>query len=336
MRVDRATAAEWIREVAADRWDEALAGRGFTRAATALSYTRKVADGGRQSLLLDLSTGPDGGRLSLRATVAFASVAKLAIRLLGPAAGAFGKSNVVDMGLLDTLDPSAPMWVFGTRAELDALAPEVDRYLLDPMVSYLDARVTVTAFTAAKRAEWLATEDPRRPSRFPVVVAAGEFVLGEPGQALATLERAYPAGSPGRTEYASAFAVAREIAPEATPAAAPAGPPLTFELTTVNSLLGIPVPNPGPDQIERVARNLTEDRFAATLQRSDGAYVQVGIGPKTGTAPGFYALEHRDGPDGEHLRADTDDQDEAVLFLQRFRAGDENWRAHHEWRRLEL
>jgi hypothetical protein len=335
MTTDRATAASWVRDVAADRWDAALAGRGFTRSAGALAYTRKVADGGRQQLVLDVSARSGEFQLSVRATVAFASVAKLAIRLLGPAAGAFGKSNVVDMGLLDTLDPSAPMWVFGSKAALDALAPEVDRYLLDPMVSFLDARATVAAFTSAKRAEWLATEDPRRPSRFPVVVAAGEFVLGEPGQALDTLERAYPAGSPGRTEYASAFAVAREITPEATPAPAPAEPPLTFELTTVNSLLGIPVPNPGPDQIERVVRNLDEARFAATLQRSDGVYGQVGIGPKTGTAPGFYALEHRDGPDGEHLRADTDDQDEAVLFLQRFRAG-ENWRADHEWRRLEL
>ncbi|WP_433374652.1 hypothetical protein ACQPZX_04435 [Actinoplanes sp. CA-142083] len=335
MTTDRATAASWVRDVAAGRWDKTLAERDFTRSAGALAYTRKVADGGRQQLVLDLSARSGEFQLSLRATVAYASVAKLAIRLLGSRAGAFGKSNIVDMGLLDTLEASAPMWVFSSPEGLAALAPQVDGYLLDPMVSYLDARATVAAFTEAKRAEWLAAEDPARPSRFPVVVAAGELTLGEPAKALATLERAYPAGTPGRAEYAEAFTVARELAPDAQAPPASAAPVLTFELTTANSLLGIPVPNPGPDQIERVVRNLTEDRHYTVLQRSDGVYAQVGIGLKTGSAPGSYALEHRAGPEGEHLRADTTDQDAAVLFLQRFRTGDD-WRGHHEWRQLEL
>jgi hypothetical protein len=110
----------------------------------------------------------------------------------------------------------------------------------------------------------------------------------------------------------------------------------SYQLTTVNSLLDIPVPNPGPDQIERVVRNLNEVRFAVLVERSDGCYAQIGIGPSAGAAPGVYALEHRAGPDGEHLRADTTDQDEAVLFLRRFGAGDDAWRGDHVWRRLEL
>ncbi|MFI5890677.1 hypothetical protein ACIA5D_11230 [Actinoplanes sp. NPDC051513] len=380
MTVDRATATAWIREVAADRWDAALAAQGFTRAATALTYTRKVADGGRQRLQLDLSVrppaAPDSFQLTVRATTAFPTVAKLAIRLLGSTAGAFGKSDVVDTGLLDTLAPASPMLLFRAREELEALP--VERYLLDPLVLYLDERKTVAALTEAKRAEWLATDqNPQYPSRFPVIVAAGELALGRRPEALATLQRAYPDGSPGRREYAEAFAELDSLAELGGPAEphrpaelhgsaelrgpaelhgpaephGPAGPhgpaakaaaaggspsPLTFALKTVTTLSLPPVPNPGPDQLERVVRGLNEERFFALLERSDGAYAQVGFGPKAGAAPGIYALEHRAAPEGEHLRAETGNQDEAVAFLQRFRAGDDGWRAHHEWRRLEL
>jgi len=342
----RATAAEWVREVAADRWDSLLAAQGFGRSATALDYVRKVADGGRQRLHLDLERRSEGIHLSLRATVAFPTVAKLATRLLGSAVGAFGRANVVDMGLLDALDAKSPMWVFDSREQLLALAPEVDRYLAEPMVSYLDARATVAAFTEAKRAEWLAAARPGSTSNYPIVVAAGDLALGHPEAALSLLEQAYPPGTRGREEYAEAFAVMRELAPAAsstaagasvssTAAGASASPPVGFELSTVNSLVGIPVRNPSPEQVERVVRNLNGDRFATVLQRSDGVYAQVGTGSKAGVGPGAYALEHRDGPAGEHLRADTTDPDEAVRFLQAFRAGDD-WRGAHDWRRLEL
>jgi hypothetical protein len=328
-------AAAWVREVAADRWDPLLAAQGFGRSATGLDYVRKVADDGRQRLHLDLERRAEGLHLSLRATVAFPSVAKLALRLLGSAAGGFGKANVVDMGLLDTLDPKAPMWTFESREGLAALAPEVDGYLLDPMMSYLDARATVAAFAEAKRAAWLAAARPGGTGNHAVVVAAADLALGEPGKALSILHQAYPPGTPGREEYAEAFAAVRELAPGAEPSEPPAPPTLRFELTTANSLVAIPVPNPGPDQIERVVRNLDEDRFYTLLQRSDGVYAQVGVGPKAAAGPGGYALEHRDGPAGEQLRADTTDQDEAVRFLQRFRAG-EDWRGAHTWRRLDL
>jgi hypothetical protein len=340
MTTDRATAAAWVREVAADRWDPLLATQGFGRSATGLEYVRKVADDGRQRLHLDLERRAEGIHLSLRATVAFPSVAKLALRLLGSAAGGFGKANVVDMGLLDTLDPKAPMWTFESREGLAALAPEVDGYLLDPMMSYLDARATVAAFAEAKRAAWLAAARPGGTGNHAVVVAAADLALGEPGKALSILHQAYPPGTPGREEYAEAFAVVSELAAETSgqpgaPVQPEASPTLRFELTTANSLVAIPVPNPGPEQIERVVRNLNEDRFYTLLQRSDGVYAQVGVGPKAAAGPGEYALEHRDGPAGEQLRAATTDQDEAVRFLQRFRAG-EDWRGAHTWRRLDL
>jgi len=125
------------------------------------------------------------------------------------------------------------------------------------------------------------------------------------------------------------------LAPGVERSEPPTPPPLRFELSTANALVGIPVPNPGPEQIERVVRSLNEDRFYTLLQRSDGVYAQVGVGPKAAAGPGVYALEHRDGPTGEQLRADTTDQDEAVRFLQSFRAGDD-WRGSHDWRRLDL
>ena len=337
MSTDRATATAWVREVAADRWDEALAARGFSRAATALVYTRKAADAGRQSIHLDLSVRHGEFQLSPRATVAFPAMAKLAVRLLGSTADGFGKSGVVDMELLDILDPTSPMLLFATQAALAALAPQVERYLLDPMVPWLDERTTVAAVTEAKRAQWSrAYQHPDRPSRFPVIVAAGELAQAESAKALATLELAYPEGSPGRREFAEAFAELRALAPDVeAPRPAVSAPALSYQLSTATSLPGVTVPNPGDGQIERVVRNLNEERFFVLLQRSDGAYAQVGIGPKAGVGPGVYALEHRSGPEGEHLRADTTDQDEAVRFMQRFRAGDE-WRAGHDWRRLEL
>ncbi|MFF5291561.1 hypothetical protein [Paractinoplanes globisporus] len=326
MTTDRATATAWVREVAADRWDAALAARGFTRAAAALVYSRKVADDGRQRLHLDLSVRHGEFQLSPRATVAFPSIAAEATRLLGPSAA--DKSGVVDMELLDILDPGSPMLLFGTRDDLTALP--VERYLLAPMVPWLDERTTVAAVTEAVRAR--ADRHPGNPGRFPVIVAAGELAQGNPGGALATLERAYPEGSPGRTEYAAAFDEVRALAPGATPEPPPPAA-LSYQLTTANSLVGVPVPNPGPDQLERVVRRLNEERFYALLERSDGVYAQVGFGPKSGAAPGAYALEHRA---GVHLRADTTDPDAAVRFLQRFRAGDDTWRDGHEWRRLEL
>ena len=54
MTTDKATATAWVRDLAADRWDAALAGHGFARAANSVVYTRKVADRGRQRIHLDL------------------------------------------------------------------------------------------------------------------------------------------------------------------------------------------------------------------------------------------------------------------------------------------
>ncbi|WP_229072098.1 hypothetical protein [Actinoplanes sp. DH11] len=96
------------------------------------------------------------------------------------------------------------------------------------------------------------------------------------------------------------------------------------------------VHDPDDDQLERAARGLGSDNFYALLERSDGHFAQVGYGASAGAPPGVYALEHRAGRDGEHVRAETPEVAEAIRFLLEFRAGEESWRTRHAWRLLSL
>ncbi|MEU8237848.1 hypothetical protein AB0C07_06365 [Actinoplanes missouriensis] len=96
------------------------------------------------------------------------------------------------------------------------------------------------------------------------------------------------------------------------------------------------VHDPAEDDLERVVRGLGSDNFYALLERSDGHFAQVGFGASAGATPGTYALEHRAGRDGDHVRAETPDVTEAIRFLREFRSGDETWRRRHTWRLLSL
>ncbi|WP_433300812.1 hypothetical protein ACQP2F_04325 [Actinoplanes sp. CA-030573] len=338
----------WVRDVAADRWDSALAPHGFRR--TGVTYSRKIP-GGRQRLHPALIRH-GGLRLSLRASVAFPAVAREVAALTdSPVA----KSDIVDMALLDTLAGDPPWLSFGSADELAGL--EVERYLLDPLVPWLDRRMSVAALVAAQRAEIRVEPYNGWVGQLPMVVAAGLLVLDDPEEALRVVESAYPVGVRDREAYAAGLArlesqagrpadrVGRFGRPQRRPgpgrsASADAGrtgrsatPSATYRLKARTTLSLPPVVDPGPEQLARVVHRLDEERFFAVLERSDGVYAQVGFGPKAGAAAGVYALEHRDSD--AHLRAETPDRDEAVRFLHRFRAGDD-WRAGHAWQTLHL
>lgn len=213
MITDKAAAAALVRELAAAHWDAALAERGFTRPASSLAYARKVSDGGRQRIHLDLAVrppyAPNAFHLSLRCSIAFAEMAKIGAEMFGRMAGGFGKSGTVQIEPLDLVDPASKMILFTSAAEAGALAPVVLRYLTGALVPHLDERTSLSALTEANRRSLAASGmEPGDVGRLPVVIAAGQLAMGDPGGALRTLESAYPAGSPGRDLYREAFAVA--------------------------------------------------------------------------------------------------------------------------------
>jgi hypothetical protein len=213
MLTDRATAMGWIRDVAASRWDAALADHGgFTRAANALTYARKVSDGGRHRIHLDLIVRPPYARdsfyLYLRGSVAFPTVAQVSARMLGSRAGTMAKTGIVDLGLLELLAPDSPWFLFASAEQLEEFAPEIERYLVDAIVPYLDQRMTIAELTAAKLRDWAASgAAPGDVGPVAVFVAAGQLAMGDAPEALRTLETAYPAGTRARENRAEAFAV---------------------------------------------------------------------------------------------------------------------------------
>jgi hypothetical protein len=213
MMTDRATATAWVRDLAARRWDAALAGRaGFTRAANATVYTRKVSDGGRQRIHLDIyvrpSYAPHAFHLSLRCSVAFPEMAKAGAQMFGEHASGFGKSGTVHISPLDLIVSSPTMMFFASAQEIEALGPVVERHFVDVMVPYLDQRMSVAALTDTNLRAWDGSgAEPGDVGRLPVIVAAGQLALGEARQALQTLETAYPEGTGARERYADAFGV---------------------------------------------------------------------------------------------------------------------------------
>jgi hypothetical protein len=128
MIADKATAAERVRHLAGIRWDAALADRGgFGRRATSLLYVRKVADGGRQRIHLDVLLRPGGEplrfHLAPRVTIAISAMADVGARLLGSRTPGFGKSGTVDIVPLELIADDSPMLLFSTAEQLDDLAP---------------------------------------------------------------------------------------------------------------------------------------------------------------------------------------------------------------------
>jgi hypothetical protein len=211
---EKATAATWIREeLAAARLDGGLRASGFRRGATSLAFSRQVPDG-KQKIHLDLLVrpryAPDSFHLTLRATVHFPAMARIVVAMLGPHAVGFGKDGLVDNASLGEIVRNPPMFLFQTPGELRALAPDVERYVVDRMVPHLDERDSIEKLTALNLRRW---EENRSSSdvagRQPVVIAAGLLAAGDRDGAARTLETGYPDGSGERDQYRDAFAAVR-------------------------------------------------------------------------------------------------------------------------------
>jgi hypothetical protein len=63
--------------------------------------------------------------------------------------------------------------------------------------------------------------------------------------------------------------------------------------------------DPDAEAIGRVLVRLSKDNYYAVLNRADGWYVQVGVGERAGTRPGWYVLERREGSPDSHFRTES-------------------------------
>ena len=121
---------------------------------------------------------------------------KIGVQMLGENAGGYGKSGTVHTGLLNLIAPGSPMFLFASAEQLDAFAPDIERYLVDAMVPYLDQRMSVAELTAAFLRQWADSGvAPGDVGRVAVFGAAGQLAMGDAREALKTLETAYPAGT---------------------------------------------------------------------------------------------------------------------------------------------
>jgi hypothetical protein len=93
--------------------------------------------------------------------------------------------------------------------------------------------------------------------------------------------------------------------------------------------------DPDHDVIRRVLRHLNRDNYYAVLTRSDGWYLQVGVGERAGTRPGSYALERREGSPERHFRTELTDIEEAVRAFIAFME-DESFLRRFAWRQHPL
>ena len=104
---------------------------------------------------------------------------------------------------------------------------------------------------------------------------------------------------------------------------------------TLSSARLAPVPDPDEALLELTVRGLSADNFFVVLERSDGWFVQVGVGRRAVAADDTYALEFQDGTPEGHFRCETTDLAQAARLLREFRAGDDRWRHRHPWRPLQ-
>jgi hypothetical protein len=94
--------------------------------------------------------------------------------------------------------------------------------------------------------------------------------------------------------------------------------------------------NPAPEVLHRALTQLNADHWSAILERRDGWYVQVGVGARAGTRPGWYALERQDGNPAAHYRTVLTDLHEVVAAFTGFAADDPNWSRRFTWQTYQL
>ena len=92
--------------------------------------------------------------------------------------------------------------------------------------------------------------------------------------------------------------------------------------------------NPTSDEIDLQVRRITRANWYAWLERDEGVYVQLGLGPRAGAPEDRYSLEYRDGSAEQHYRVFVDNLDDAVVAFRGFASGDATWRTAHSWTRI--
>lgn len=94
------------------------------------------------------------------------------------------------------------------------------------------------------------------------------------------------------------------------------------------------IPDPDARRLDHAVRRLGDTNAFAVLDRSDGAFAQVGYGITAGAQPGAYVLEHREGD--RHLGSQTPEAEAAIRFLEDFLADEDGFLSRHSWQPLEI
>ncbi|WIY01505.1 hypothetical protein QRX60_47060 [Amycolatopsis mongoliensis] len=98
---------------------------------------------------------------------------------------------------------------------------------------------------------------------------------------------------------------------------------------------GSRVEHPDAAAIEAAVGRLSPRNWFLVLDRGDH-YVQVSLGERAATRPGWYALEHRDGLPDRHFRAEVAERAGIVRALIGFAAGEDAWRQAFDWQHLKF
>ncbi|WP_433041534.1 hypothetical protein [Dactylosporangium sp. CS-033363] len=103
-----------------------------------------------------------------------------------------------------------------------------------------------------------------------------------------------------------------------------------FELTSGHHH---PVRDPDPDTVRRVLAHVSRDSYAV-LGRADDEerYIQVAMGERAGTRPGWYVLERRDGAPDRHFRAEVTNLEGVIKGFVCFLEDDPTLKVRFQWR----
>lgn len=92
--------------------------------------------------------------------------------------------------------------------------------------------------------------------------------------------------------------------------------------------------DPGPEDLRSQLERLSRANFYACLEREEGWFVQVGIGPRAGNVPDEkFALEYREGDPDRHYRVLADGLEDAVTLFEDFAAHRDFYKTAFAWAR---
>ncbi|MDX2553866.1 MULTISPECIES: hypothetical protein [Streptomyces] len=205
----RATAMAWLRQALADEVDELMRANGFKRSARSVSYARAWGPGRQKvdfELIIRPRYAPEAVQVSLSASFVSAEIAAIARVMLPDDDAEIVNKDVVQRSVLDQIMRNPPVLKFTNEPESRKCVALLRNWVESSVVPYLNARDSIENLVRLDRASLVNDLESGFPrGHRPVVLAAMNEFLGNPGEALEMLDLAYPPGSQERSYYAQAF-----------------------------------------------------------------------------------------------------------------------------------